>query len=112
MRENLPYLNEERLNIIFKHVYDSLQRCETENAFDTEKLSHLLKVLKTMQEFNLQHRPDDTHAMFEVMDSTFHFVMNSEGTGYWLSLILAVKELYGFSSEKLISVMEQISIRK
>lgn len=112
MRENLPYLNQERLDTIFEHVYDNLRTNETKNAFDTEKLSHLLRVLKTMQDFNLQYRPDDTRALFGLMNGTFNFEPNSEGTDYWLSLILAVKELYGFSNEKLVSVMEQVGVRK
>jgi hypothetical protein len=65
-----------------------------------------------MQSFNHQHRPDDTGHLFGFFDPIFNFEHHSEGTTLWLSLILAIKELYGFSNEKLIAVLQQVSIRK
>ena len=55
MRKNLPYLDQERLNVIFKHVYDRPNDVRAERAFGDEKLNHLLRVLKTIQEFNIEH---------------------------------------------------------
>ncbi len=60
MKKNLPYLNQERLNIIFKHVYDVASERKVESGFKEEKLSDLLKVLQAMKLFNYWHRPDDT----------------------------------------------------
>ncbi|WP_281285455.1 hypothetical protein [Deferribacter autotrophicus] len=34
-----------------------------------------------------------------------------KGTSLWLSLILAIKELYGFSNRKLVEVVKQVAIR-
>ncbi|MGI8866993.1 MAG: hypothetical protein ACR2G1_09700 [Rubrobacteraceae bacterium] len=114
MRKNLPYLTQERLNIIFEHVYDNLDNLnvKTGNIFEEEKLNHLLKVLKTMQEFNYEHRSEDRYELFQLTNGIFNFDINAGGTDYWLSLILAIKELYGFSDAKLVSVMQQVSVRK
>ena len=112
MKSNLPYLNQDRLNIIFDHVYDIVGVNKGNQIFDEEKLSHLLDTLKSMQLFNYQHRFDDTRELFGLVDVVFNFERNSEGTTLWLSLILAIKELYGFSDMKLVKVIKQISIRK
>ncbi len=112
MRQNLPYLNQERLDVIFEHVYDRLGDVKTERAFGEEKLDHLLRVLKTMQDFNLEHRPEDRYEVFRLTNKVFNFETNSGETDYWLALILAVKELYGFSNDRLVSVMEQVGVRK
>ncbi len=112
MKNDLPYLNQERLNIIFDHVYDIVDASEDVSSFGEEKLSHLLETLKSMQSFNYQHRPSDTREVFHLCNGTFNFEINSEGTTLWLSLILAIKELYGFSDKKLITVIKQASIRK
>jgi hypothetical protein len=112
MKKNLPYLNQERLNIIFDHVYDIVHLQESEQYFDDEKLNHLLDTLKSMQSFNYHYRPDDTRYLFGLLNPLFNFERNSEGTTLWLSLILAIKELYGFSEKKLCSVLKQVSIRK
>jgi hypothetical protein len=108
----IPYLNQERLNIIFDHVYDIAGVNGGEQRFDEEKLSHLLETLKSMQSLNYYHRPDDTRELFGLTDGIFNFERNSDGTTLWLSLILAIKELYGFSDRKLVTVIKQTGIRK
>ena len=112
MRKDLPYLSRERFDVIFGHVYDRLDDVEAKRVFEEEKLNHLLRVLKTMQDFNLEHRPEDRYELFGLTNGVFNFETNSEGTDYWLALILAVKELYGFSDDKLVSVMGQVDVRK
>ena len=112
MNKNLPYLDQNRLNIIFGHVYDIVSDKNNENTFDEKRLSHLLETLKSMQSFNYHYRPDDTKYLFDLMDKIFLFEINSEGTTLWLSLILAIKELYGFSDNKLSDVMKQITTIK
>jgi len=112
MKNNLPYLNNERLDIIFEHVYENMESVDKQNFNEDEKLSHLLITLKSMQSFNYRHRPDDTEELFGLLDGIFNFEINSEGTILWISLILAIKELYGFSDSKLVTVMKQVSIRK
>lgn len=112
MKKNLPYLNQERLNIIFDHVYDIVGLRESKQKPDNEKFNCLLDTLKAMQLFNYHHRPDDTYLLFGLFNPLFNFERNSEGTTLWLSLILAIKELYGFSVKKLTTVIKQVSIRK
>ena len=65
-----------------------------------------------MQEFNIEHRPEDRYEVFCLTNKVFNFEINSGGTDYWLALILAVKELYGFSDDRLVSVMGQVGVRK
>lgn len=112
MRENLPYLNQERLNIIFDHVYDVVTTQKNELAFDDDRLDHLLDTLKSMQNFNYRYRPDDTRFLFSLFNPIFDFERNSEGTTLWLSLILAIQEMYGFSDKKLVEVISQLSMQK
>lgn len=112
MKNNLPFLNQERLNIIFDHVYNIVKLQESTQSFQNKRLDQLLDTLKAMQSFNYRHRPDDTRVLFELMNEVFNFEVNSEGTTLWLSLILAIKELYGFTDKKLLVVMKQVSVRK
>jgi hypothetical protein len=111
MKKNLPYLNQERLDFIFNAVYENPETIK-EQAFDDSKLGCLLLTLKTMQHFNHWYRSDDTRSLFTLLNPFFNFERNSEGTTLWLSLILAIQELYGFSETKLVQVMQQVSIRK
>ena len=112
MKENLPFLDQERLNVIFEHVYDIAGMGEEKIGFNDQKLNDLLKTLKSMQSFNYYHRPDDTRELFGLMDPIFNLERNSEGTTWWLSMILAIKDLYGFSGNKLVGVIKQVSVRK
>lgn len=100
MKNNLPYLNQERLQIIFSLLRD------TRSA--DEKLNHLISTLHSMQGFNLEHRPDDTCHLYGLLDPIFNFPSNSEGGMIWVSLALAVQDLYGFSDKKLIIVLKQL----
>lgn len=113
MKKDLPYLNKERLNIIFDHVYDIVDINDSKKNFNEEKLSEFLEMLKSMQLFNYHHRCNDTRNLFFILHpKVFNFEINSGATTVWLSLILAIKDLYGFSNEKLISTMKNVSIIK
>jgi hypothetical protein len=108
-KSDLPYLTQERLDYFFNAVYDA----------DAALIPHkdarivaLLKALKAMQHFNHFHRSNDTRKMFMLLNDIFNFERNSEGTTLWLALILAIKELYGFSPEKLREIMRLVTIRK
>lgn len=112
MKKNLPYLNQERLDIIFGQVYDFLDKKDIELSFE-DKFSHFLEMLKSMQSFNYHHRRDDTNELFTLLHpEVFDFEINSDATTAWLSLILAIKDLYGFSDKKLISVIKQVTVRR
>ena len=111
-KNNLPYLNPERLNIIFDHVYDTVGIYNSNQNFDDEKLADFFTMLQAMQLFNYHHRHDDTRRLYFLLDGTFNFELNSEGTTVWLALILAIQDLYRFSDEKLVSVMKQVTVSK
>lgn len=115
MKKNLPYLNQERLDFIFNAVYENVETMaqpEFDNSSDDSKLKCLLLALKSMQRFNHWYRPDDTRPLFYSLSPVFNFEPNSEGTTLWLSMILAIQELYGFSESKLLQVMKQVTVRK
>ncbi len=115
MKNNLPYLTPERLTTIFESVYDIVrvqEELESVGKFGEERLDCLLVTLQAMQSFNYGFRPDDTRQLFGPMNSIFKFERNSDGTTLWLSLILAIKELYGFSDHKLYEVMAEVKLRK
>lgn len=112
MKKDLPYLNQERLDKIFERVYGFPER-DDDLPFEDEKFKRFFLMLKSMQEFNYFHRQGDVHPLFGLLEErVFRFERNSEGTTLWLALILAIQELYGFSDEKLISVMKQVTVRK
>lgn len=107
MKNNLPFLDQERLNLIFEGVYDLPGDWESE-----DRIAALINTLRAMQQFNYRFRPDDTRCLFDLFDAQFNFERHSEGTMLWLALILAVQELYGFGESKLIEVMQQMTVRK
>ena len=108
MRKNLPYLNQERLNVIFEHVYDVVSNDTNIQLANDEKMNEFLTALLAMQSFNYKCRPDDVRELFFLMANDFSFERNSEGTTLWLALALAIKELYGFSDKKFLAVMTQL----
>lgn len=112
MSTNLPRLTEERLNIIFDHVYDIAGVNPGSREFEEQRLAHLLETLKSMQSFNYQYRPDALQQLFSLMDGIFSFERNSDGTTLWLSMIMAIRDLYAFSDMRLIKVIRQVSLSK
>ena len=108
MKQNLPYLNQERLNVIFEHVYDVVSNNRNGQLFHDEKMNEFLTALLAMQSFNYKFRPDDVRELFFLMENDFSFERNSEGTTLWLALALSIKELYNFSDKKFIAVMSQL----
>ena len=108
MRKNLHYLNQERLNIIFNHVYDSMYIKRDKRVFDDEKLNDLFNALKAAQYFNHRHRIGDICHLFRLLSPIYNFESNSEGATIFLSLILAIQEMYNFSDKKLLEVINQI----
>ncbi|RUM53657.1 MAG: hypothetical protein DSY85_08540 [Marinomonas sp.] len=113
MKDDLPFLNQQRLDAIFNNVYSgAVPELHSTVPFEDERLEALARILFAMQHFNYQFRPDATHKLYSLMSKIIKFEQNSEGTTLWLALILAIKELYGFSNKKLVEVMKQVSVRK
>ncbi len=112
MKNDLPYLTTELLDLIFSGVYDIVAERPEQLPIADEKTAALTKVLHAMQDFNYRFRHEDTWPLFAVFDQTFHFERNSEGTTLWLALILAIQELYGFTNSTLLKVISQTKVRK
>lgn len=109
---SLPYLTQDRLNFIFEGVYGLDNIPAQKLNSEEEKIVDLAKTLYAMQQFNHHHRWDDTRQLFGLMSKNFQFEVNSEGSTLWLSLILAIQELYGFTDEKIVEVICQVTVRK
>lgn len=107
MKRDLPFLDQQRLNQIFTGVYDMPGDFQT-----GDRLAALTSTLRTMQQFNYHFRPNDTRHLFDLFDAQFNFEQNSDGTTLWLALILAIQELYGFTDNKLVEVIFQVTVRK
>ena len=109
MNKNLPYLTPERLKLIFNDVYIFNLDDKFKKGLSSldDKMSEFIYTLKQMQRFNYLYRPDDTMNIFECASKIFHFQPNSDGPVIILALMLAIKELYDFSDQKLIQIMKQ-----
>jgi hypothetical protein len=109
LNKNLPYLTPERLKLIFNDVYAFNLDDEFKESLSSldDKMSEFIYTLKQMQRFNYLYRPEDTINLFEVASKIFYFQPNSDGPIIILALMLAIKELYGFSDQKLIQIMKQ-----
>lgn len=106
MKNNLPPLDQELLNIIFDSVYIGYKQTSG------ERIHALVDTLYAMLQFNFFFRPDDTGRLFDLFDVQFNFVPNTEDTKTWLALILAVQEIYGLTDSKLVEVMRQVVLKE
>ena len=111
LRNHLPELNGAALDFIFDHVYDIVEMPGKIRLQESSKASNLLEILKALQRFNYHHRPDDTRKLFSLMSRHFNFERNSEGTTLWLSLLLAIKELYGVTNRSLNLLIQSSHVR-
>lgn len=112
MKQNLPYLTQDRLDLIFEGVYGFEHISSEKLEHEQERIIDLIKALYAMQHFNHFHRWDDTRHVFNLTNEIFRFEPNSEGTTCWLALILAIQELYGFTDDKICELMREVTIRK
>jgi hypothetical protein len=112
IKEHLPKLDGESLDFIFEHVYGFDDNRNGSEGDGDDKLLDLLRILNSLQTFNYHHRPDDTLQMFGPMSKHLNFELNSDGTTLWLSLLLAIKELYGLSVNELNRLIQLSHVRK
>lgn len=109
MNNNLPDLDTETLNSAFERVYEFGDPPHVKDLDD--KPIQFYYLLKVMQRFNFRFRQDDYSALYEWTHPIFNYSGNSEGTDLWLSLILAIKELYGLSNTALVKILRQVTVR-
>jgi len=65
-----------------------------------------------MQLYNYKQRSDDTRELYFQTNDIFTFEINSDGTTLWLSLALAIKELYGISNTRFKNLMKKYARMK
>jgi hypothetical protein len=109
MKSNLPFLSKETLEFIFEHVFLNPGH-KIENTSQEEKIVSFLCALTALKDFNYRYRENDLKELYELVDPLFNYNLNSEGTGIHLALVLAIKDIYGFSNEKLIEVMKLLIV--
>ncbi|MDD2721150.1 MAG: hypothetical protein PHH47_07580 [Gallionella sp.] len=102
--QHLPDMNVEITKNIFSGVYDGKG-----DAKDSDDRIHALcNILYASQRYNYRFRQSDVKQLFPLLNPLFHFEINSEGTTLWLSLALAIQEMYGLSDESLISLLRPL----
>jgi hypothetical protein len=107
MKTNLPYLNKETLDFIFENAFLNPGQ-KVENTAQEEKIVAFLYALTALKDFNYRYRENDVKELFELVDPLFNYDLNAEGTAIHLALVLAIKDIYGFSNEKLIETIKQL----
>ena len=112
LRKHLPELNGTVLDFIFAHVYDIVETSSERQGLDDSKLLNLFRILQALQTFNYRHRPNETRQVFGPMCKHLNFELNSDGTTLWLSLLLAIKELYELSMIELNRKVQLSHVRK
>ncbi len=112
--KELPYLDKDKINAIFDCVYGIEDTGEmTKQLLQEPQFLDTVHLLLAMQKYNYQHRFLETAELFGTFESTVGpMERNSEGTTLWLSLGLAIKELYGMRLSTLKGLLEQVTIRK
>lgn len=120
-KNGLPALTGKLLNLVFgcvyrmpgkeeisKHSYLAPLRKIEEN----DQLMDYLHLIENMSLYNYRHRWKQYHVLYEIAEPILGpFETNSEGTSLWLGRILAIKELYGLTTDELKGVLQKISIR-
>lgn len=113
--KGLIYLDEETMTAIFDCVYgmDDGLCSSTKHLLWEPKFRDFVKALNGVQEYNYRYRVDQVVDLFPIFDSTIGpFEFNSEGTTLWLSMGLAIKELYGFKRSTLEELLKLVKVKK
>ena len=115
-KTSLPELDGATLDYIFERVYDGyfMENTERDPSEEEKVLSDFFEVLKALQMFNYQHRTADAMQVYKITRRVFEvdLTSNSEGGILWLTLLLALKQLYGMSDRELLQCARKITVRK
>ena len=112
MKDNLPNLTPERLDYFFDHSLDISGKDLGTQTIKEIRIQDLMLTLKGMQSFNYKYRNDDTNQLFKPLHKIFALHKGTDVTNLWLSMCLAIKELYGFRPEKLVNILKRTTVRK
>ena len=114
-RKQLPKLSKRYLNCILVHVFEKFgvpQQIKDKDLPANDNEQETLGILQEMQVENYERRLDTVSEISEDMYKVFDFQNNTEGTPIFLSMALAIKELYLLSNEQLILVMSKSRLAK
>lgn len=116
LRKQLPVLDVSTLDFILSHVYDTVNRPESQDERDNgvdERHRDLLSILLALQTFNYHHRMDEVGGVLTAATrSGRRFQSNSSGTELWLALLLAIKELFGLNDGELTALLRKTTVIK
>lgn len=102
MKIALPALTKKRLRWLLDHAYDLLRNNELDTHTPVSAAdSKLLSIAKSLQRYNLDHRADDCRNLFPLFSQAGFLDQNSDGTTYFLAMVLALKDLCSLSEENL-----------
>lgn len=110
MRRNdqeLPYLDQNMINIIFENVYE----INTDFALD-EEIHDFLKLLHCIQYYNYYYRQQMVWQLMPLLAEIVEFETNTDGPLLWGALCLAIKELYGMRDKTLQRLLAMVIVRK
>jgi len=120
-KNGLPALSSKLLNLVFGCVYRMPDEEEISkrsylaplrNLEENDQLMEYLHLIENMSLYNYRHRWKQYHDLYEIAVPILgSFETNSEGTSLWLARILAIKELYGLTTDELKGVLRKITIR-
>ncbi len=115
-KTSLPELDGATLDFIFERVYVGYYMDNTVTAPTEEEklLSDFFEVLKALQMFNYQYRTKEALQVYKITRRVFEvdLTSNSEGGILWLTLLLALKQLYGLNDRELLQCARNITVRK
>lgn len=120
-KNGMPALTGKLLNLVFGCVYGMPDEEEIikrsylaplRKIEENDQLMDYLDLIETMSSYNYRRRFSQYHELYEIANPILGpFETNSEGTSLWLARILAIKELYGLTTEELEGVLRKISIK-
>ena len=114
-QQDLIYLNERTITVIFDCVYgmDGSLRADSIDLLREPNFKDLVQMLNTMQEYNYRYRQDQLSDLFLIFDQTVGpMETNSDGTVLWLAMGLAIKDLYRLRTETLAELLKLVKVKK
>lgn len=109
MRITFPQLTKKRLRWLLEYPATSLDHIahigeDVEDPADAK----LLRIVQSLQRFNLDHRQEDYRALYRLFDQPGFLEPNSEGTTFWLANALAIKDLCSLTNDELQTLLYSV----
>ncbi len=107
---DLPFLDQNTLDTIFN--------CAEGHEEDLEKIRgrqmhDFVVMLLAVQGYNIKYRTRQLQKLFPLMEEAIGpMEANSEITGLWVAMALAIKELYGMRPDTMKTVLKKLTVQK